>query len=99
MRDCNHEYESIVAQAHLDMCLHCGQPEVNHTIATLRARNEELEAELAALRERTIAETVGWCFTLCCIALDNGEDIRALESPAVLEQAMAGLLPREVRDE
>jgi len=53
MSDCNHEYESIVAQAHLDMCLHCGQPEVNHTIATLRARIAELEAENA---ERLLAQ-------------------------------------------
>ena len=90
MSECKHE-AGFGPDATCCYCLESA-PNVIHTLQT---RIEELEAELAALRERTIAETVGWCFTLCCIALDNGEDIRALEIPAVLEQAMADLLPRE----
>ena len=70
MSDCNHEYESIVAQAHLDMCLHCGQPEVNHTIATLRARNEELEAKIERMSARGIEQ----------LLFDN-EELRAELAP------------------
>ena len=61
-------------------------------------RIEELEAQLEAVRERTIAETVGWTFAYACAAVDGGKDILQIEFPAVLEQGLRQLKALEKQE-
>jgi hypothetical protein len=47
---------------------------------------------VGALKLMTITQTVGWAYGFACQAADNGQDIRQIEAPVVLEAAHKDLM-------
>jgi hypothetical protein len=42
---------------------------------------------IKAEKHKAYYEAIGWCYSFCCNALDEGKDIRKIQLPEIMEEA------------
>ena len=62
--------------------------------ALVRAAQAEID-RLTAENAKLLPMTVGWMYAYACNCVDEGIDIRKLEAPLILAQALAAITEKE----